>query len=634
MAVCSTPRWVSTSPYAKLTVTQTSETGDSAVLSWTLQYISDYAASTSSANTYRVVVNGSTVKSSSYNIDGKTGTSTISSGTVNVSKGTAAKNVSFSVSFDWEITWSGVYCGTNSASGSISVAKKTSYTVSYNANGGSGAPSAQTKWYNTTLALSSTTPTRTGYSFKGWATSASGSVAYAAGANYTANAGVTLYAVWQANTYTVSYNANGGTGAPSNQTKTYGVNLTLSSTKPTRTNYNFLGWGTSASSTTVSYNAGGTYSENAEITLYAIWQLAYTKPRITNFSVNRCDSSGTVSDDGTYAKVVFSWATDKTISSITVAWASTSGGSGSTTISASGTSGSVSQVVGAGGLGADYTYTMTVTVADSVGSTQKDSTLPGKSYSMDLQLGGNGVAFGKVAELVGYLDSAFNIRGRKNLEIDGNATIGSKLYANDNMYDKFGTIVGNGLSSYLGSGSAAINPDTTTDHLILTDKNTPMGNGYFMYIMTFFFVDKSTYNNRAQIAIPYGQAGSMYHRYYSEGAWTDWKRHMNADEVISLANGGTGATTWQNARNNLRIYQATIVITRNGSSSQDVAVSTWTGNAISSGVNFFAYAINGDAAANPNDVTMCKKVSSTSIRVFFDGVSSGAIRLNTVLLDW
>ena len=621
MASCSTPRWVSTSPYVKLTVTQQSETGDSAVLAWTLQYISDYAASTSSANTYKVVVNGSTVKSSSYSINGKTGTSTISSGTVTVSKGTAAKNVSFSVSFDWEITWSGVYCGTNSASGSISVAKKTSYTVSYNANGGSGAPSAQTKWYNTTLALSSTKPTRTGHAFKGWATSPSGSVAYAAGANYTANAAVTLYAVWQADTYTVAYNANGGSGAPSNQTKTYGVNLTLSSTKPTRTNYNFLGWGTSASSTTVSYNAGGTYSENTGITLYAIWQLAYTNPRIADFSINRCDSSGTASDNGTYAKVVFSWETDKTISSITVAWASTSGGSGSATISASGTSGSVSQVVGAGGLDADYTYTMTVTVADRVGSTQKDSTLPGKSYSMDLLLGGNGIAFGKVAELAGYLDSAFNIRCRKNLEMDGN------------MYDKFGTIIGNGLSSYLGSGSAAINPDTTTDHLILTDKNTPMGDGYFMYIMTFFFAGKGT-NNRAQIAIPYSRVGSMYHRHYVNDSWSDWRRHTNADEVISLANGGTGATTWQNARNNLNIYQATIVITRNGSRSQDVTVSTWTGNAISSGANFFAYAINGDAAANNNDVTGCKKVSSTSIRVFFDGVSSGAIRLNTVLLNW
>jgi uncharacterized repeat protein (TIGR02543 family) len=47
-----------------------------------------------------------------------------------------------------------------------------------------------------TLALSGVKPTRTGYTFKGWATSKSGSVAYASGADYKANAGATLYAVW------------------------------------------------------------------------------------------------------------------------------------------------------------------------------------------------------------------------------------------------------------------------------------------------------------------------------------------------------------------------------------------------------------------------------------------------------
>lgn len=176
--------------------------------------------------------------------------------------------------------------GITYASMSYTVPALTSYKVSYNANGGSGAPSAQTKYYGKTLKLSSTKPTRTGYTFKGWATSASGSVAYASGANYTANAAVTLYAVWQKITYTVSYNANGGTVAPSSQTKTYGVNLTLSSTKPTRASYvdengltisyTFKGWATSASSSTVTYKAGATYTANASITLYAVWQVTTT----------------------------------------------------------------------------------------------------------------------------------------------------------------------------------------------------------------------------------------------------------------------------------------------------------------------------------------------------------------------
>lgn len=152
------------------------------------------------------------------------------------------------------------------------------YTVSFNANGGSGAPSAQTKTYGVTLTLSSTTPTRTGYTFSGWATSSSAtSATYAAGGSYTANAAVTLYAVWKVITYTVSYNANGGSGAPSSQTKTYGVTLTLSSTKPTRTGYTFSGWNTNSSGTGTNYSAGGSYTANAAVTLYAKWTaITYT----------------------------------------------------------------------------------------------------------------------------------------------------------------------------------------------------------------------------------------------------------------------------------------------------------------------------------------------------------------------
>lgn len=73
-------------------------------------------------------------------------------------------------------------------------------------------------------------------------------------------------------TYTVKYNANGGTGAPANQTKTWGTNLTLSSTAPTRTGYAFKGWATSSGSTTVKYQPGATYSANAALNLYAVWE--------------------------------------------------------------------------------------------------------------------------------------------------------------------------------------------------------------------------------------------------------------------------------------------------------------------------------------------------------------------------
>ena len=301
---------------------------------------------------------------------------------------------------------------TKTISLSVTVPAWTSYTVSYNANGGSGAPSSQTKWKDQALTLSSTKPTRTGYTFQGWATSASGSVAYAAGASYTANAAVTLYAVWKANTYTVKYNANGGTGAPGNQTKTYGVSLTLSSTKPTRTNYNFKGWGTSASATTVSYAAGAAYTANAAITLYAVWELAYTKPRITNFSVKRCDSTGAVKEDGTYALVGFSWACDKAVSSITIKWklSTASSYASSVTVTSSGTSGTVSKVVGSGALLSTSSYTIQVNVADTDGSAAKTLTLNSLAFTIHGRPGGNGVAFGKAAELDGVAEFVYRIK--------------------------------------------------------------------------------------------------------------------------------------------------------------------------------------------------------------------------------
>lgn len=76
------------------------------------------------------------------------------------------------------------------------------------------------------------TPTREGHDFLGWAvskTATSGTTG-----TYTPSSNVTLYAIWKIKTYTISYNANGGKGAPASQTKTHGVNIKLSTTIPTR----------------------------------------------------------------------------------------------------------------------------------------------------------------------------------------------------------------------------------------------------------------------------------------------------------------------------------------------------------------------------------------------------------------
>ncbi|MBP3696271.1 MAG: leucine-rich repeat protein, partial [Clostridia bacterium] len=89
------------------------------------------------------------------------------------------------------------------------------YTLSYNANGGSGAPSSQSGAEN--YIISSTKPSRSGYTFLGWSKSSSATSAkYEPGDSISLTSNTTLYAVWRANTYSVKYNANGGSGTMSN----------------------------------------------------------------------------------------------------------------------------------------------------------------------------------------------------------------------------------------------------------------------------------------------------------------------------------------------------------------------------------------------------------------------------------
>ncbi len=148
-----------------------------------------------------------------------------------------------------------------------------SYTVSYNANGGSNAPASQTKIEGTTLTLSSQIPGRLGYTFLGWSTSSTAtSPTYYVGGSYTANSGATLYAVWSRDVYTISYNANGGTGAPTSQSKYYDQAISITTATPARDSYKFLGWAETASATIPTYYAGDTYDANKSTTLYAVWQ--------------------------------------------------------------------------------------------------------------------------------------------------------------------------------------------------------------------------------------------------------------------------------------------------------------------------------------------------------------------------
>lgn len=204
------------------------------------------------------------------------------------------------------------------SSGSVSktftVPALTKYTISYNANGGSGAPSATYKYYGIAAALSSTKPTRIGYTFLGWSTSPSAtSATWSAGGSYTTNASDTLYAVWKANTYTVTFNANGGTnGTVTSKTKTYDKAMTLptAAESPTKQYHNFLGWSTSPSATSATWSAGGTYSTNitSDTTLYAVWEEAYVPATMSQPLAIRVNGNNAEDDEGLYGRVSFTWA--------------------------------------------------------------------------------------------------------------------------------------------------------------------------------------------------------------------------------------------------------------------------------------------------------------------------------------
>ena len=210
-------------------------------------------------------------------------------------------------------------------------------------------------------------------------------------------------------TYTVSYNANGGSGAPSSQTKTYGVNLTLSSTVPTRAGYAFKGWATSSTGT-VAYPAGGTYSDNSAVTLYAVWELL-GNVRMESYSAIRCDESGNAYDEGTWGKFTCTYilsgqgvnegsVTGRYRASDVSTWTDITNiiqsephikaeGVASLSVNASCLISNISQ---------DNSYIIELTVTDSYGNTATASDYISQAYfTMDFLAGGKGIGIGTTA---------------------------------------------------------------------------------------------------------------------------------------------------------------------------------------------------------------------------------------------
>ena len=125
---------------------------------------------------------------------------------------------------------------------------------------------------------------KAGYNVVGWNTDSNAMTStWSQNTSKNINKSETYFPIVKLKTYTIKYNANGGSGAPSNQVKEHNKNITLSTSKPIRTGYTFVNWNTSSAGNGTSYSAGATYSGNSDITMYAQWRRNRV---IINFSVN------------------------------------------------------------------------------------------------------------------------------------------------------------------------------------------------------------------------------------------------------------------------------------------------------------------------------------------------------------
>lgn len=196
--------------------------------------------------------------------------------------------------------------------------------------------------------------------------------------------------------HTVSYNANGGSGAPGNQTKWWGEVLTLSNTRPTRANHTFLGWATSANGA-VAYQPGGRYGADNDNTLYAVWKLATQPPTIQSFTAQRVNEAGDMSESGTRVKLYVTWECDtsgdsaNTVQSVTIA-VQDGGTWQETPVTASGATGT--GTVTLTGLSADASWRFRATVRDKYGTVNTYTTVGPQRFLLDFSAGGRGIGIG------------------------------------------------------------------------------------------------------------------------------------------------------------------------------------------------------------------------------------------------
>ena len=184
--------------------------------------------------------------------------------------------------------------------------KGKTYTITFDKQGGSNGTNSVAAMYNSTVPTA-TAPSRTGYTFQGYFDETNGN-----GEQYYSNSmgklsvwdkksAATLYAYWTANSYTVSFNMNSGTGTQESVSATYDSAMPVITTVPTRTGYTFLGYFDASNGGKQYYNADLTsaadWDKTSAATLYANWQAITYQVR---FDGNNATSGSMSNETFTY----------------------------------------------------------------------------------------------------------------------------------------------------------------------------------------------------------------------------------------------------------------------------------------------------------------------------------------------
>lgn len=255
------------------------------------------------ANTYSILINengGSAVSDTSYTVSTNSQEKTFSRPTAPTGQEFSSWSITQNSNPVSSITGDNTITVAANAYGDITIKANWSYinyTITYDLQGGSGAHGNPTSYtYITpTITLDQLIDQgdfgRTGYTFVGWFTAATGGTQVTTIPQYSTG-NITLYARWSIINYSIAYVLNGGTNAAGNPA-TYNIeSATITFADPTRTGYTFGGWYTEAAFTNsitqiVSGSTGG-------ITIYAKWTpITYTITYVLDGGTNSVNNPGT-----------------------------------------------------------------------------------------------------------------------------------------------------------------------------------------------------------------------------------------------------------------------------------------------------------------------------------------------------